>query len=187
MSDEPQELGRAELLDAEAIGQPGNRRFRIYARSPRGTASLWVEREQMEALSLAIDQMLAQIAGGIVLRAEAQSARPAPPGAPADFPEEPDVEFQVGKMQISYDEETDLITLRVAPILLIEQEGEMVAADDPDFLLSITSTRMQAERLSAHISAILAAGRPRCPFCGRPMQDGHVCEKQNGYHPVGLN
>ena len=187
MSDDVQDLGRAELLDAEAIGQPGNRRFRVYARSPRGTASLWVEREQMEALSLAIDQMLAQIAGGMVLRAEAQAAPALPPGAPSDFPEDPDVEFQVGKMQISYDEETDLIMLRVAPILLIEQEGELVTADDAEFLLAITSTRAQAERLSTHITAILAAGRPRCPFCGRPMQDGHVCEKQNGYHPVGLN
>ena len=73
MSDDLQELGRAELLDAEAIGQPGNRRFRIYARSSRGTASLWLEREQMEALSLAIDQLLAQAAGGMVLRAEAQA------------------------------------------------------------------------------------------------------------------
>jgi uncharacterized repeat protein (TIGR03847 family) len=187
MSDDLQELGRAELLDAEAIGQPGNRRFRIYARSSRGTASLWVEREQMEALSLAIDQLLAQVAGGMVLRAEAQASPPLPPGAPADFPEDPDVEFQVGQMQIGYDETTDLITLRAAPLLLIEQEGELVTADDAEFLLSITSTRTQAERLSAHITAILAAGRPRCPFCGRPMQDGHICEKQNGYHPIGLN
>jgi uncharacterized repeat protein (TIGR03847 family) len=90
-------------------------------------------------------------------------------------------------MQIGYDETTDLITLRAAPLLLIEQEGELVTADDAEFLLSITSTRTQAERLSAHITAILAAGRPRCPFCGRPMQDGHICEKQNGYHPIGLN
>src|SRR5262245_43862586 len=159
MSDDPQELGQAELLDAEAIGLPGNRRFRIYARSPHGTASLWVEREQMEALSLAIDQMLAQIAGGMVLRAEAQAARPLPPGAPDDFPEEADVEFQVGKMQISYDGDSDLITLRVAPMLLVEQEGELVTDEDTEFLLAITSSRTQAERLSAHITAILAAGR----------------------------
>jgi uncharacterized repeat protein (TIGR03847 family) len=187
MSDDLQELGRVELLDAEAIGQPGNRRFRIYARSSRGTASLWVEREQLEALSLALDQLLAQVAGGMVLRAEVQVNRPVPPGAPADFPEEPDVEFQVGQMQIGYDEDTDLVTLRVAPLLLIEQEGELLATDDVEFVLSVTATRSQAERLSAHITDILAAGRPRCPFCGRPMQDGHVCEKQNGYHPIGLN
>src|SRR5262244_282316 len=49
MSNEPHDFGRAELLDAEAIGQPGSRRFRLFARSGRGSAVLWMEREQLEA------------------------------------------------------------------------------------------------------------------------------------------
>ena len=57
------DFGRAELFDAEAIGQPGNRRFRIFARSPYGSATLWMEREQLEALSLAVDKLLAQVSG----------------------------------------------------------------------------------------------------------------------------
>ncbi len=51
MSGALHDFGRAELVDAEAIGEPGHRRFRLFARSSYGTASLWLERQQMEALS----------------------------------------------------------------------------------------------------------------------------------------
>jgi uncharacterized repeat protein (TIGR03847 family) len=187
MSDEMHDFGRAELLDAEAIGQPGERRFRLFARSPHGTASLWMEREQLEALSLAIDQMLTQISEGDVLHPEALAEVPAAPGAPADFPDEPDVEFQVAHMQIGYDEDRDRILMRAAPLELVERDGEMAVREDTPALFSAYITRAQATTLSAHIVAILARGRPRCPFCGRPMEQPHVCEKQNGYHPIGLN
>jgi uncharacterized repeat protein (TIGR03847 family) len=187
MSNELHDFGRAQLFDAEAIGEPGNRRFRLFARSPRGTAVLWMEREQLEALSLAVDQMLSQIQGGDVLRPEALAAVPEVPGAPGDFPADPDLEFQVSGMQLGYDEDHDIIQVRATPIELIEQDGEMTLREDADPIFSILVNRNQATRLSSHIVGILASGRPRCPFCGRPMQPGHVCEKQNGYHPVGLN
>ena len=30
--------------------------------------------------------------------------------------------------------------------------------------------------------AVVAAGRPDCPFCGQPMDpEGHVCPRANGY------
>jgi uncharacterized repeat protein (TIGR03847 family) len=187
MSDEQRDFGQAELFDAEAIGQPGNRRFRLYYRSHRGTASLWLEREQMEALSLAIDQMLAQISGGDVLRPEALANPPTPPSAPPDFPEHPDVEFRVAQMQLGYDEDGDRIILRAAPLELVEQDGELAVREDVEPQFSASISRAQATRVSSHIVGILASGRPRCPFCGRPMQEKHVCEKQNGFHPVGMN
>ncbi len=187
MSDELHDFGRAELFDAEAIGQPGQRRFRLYSRSTRGTVSLWLEREQLEALSLALDQVLAQISGGDILRPEALADVPPPPPAPRDFPAEPDLEFQVAQMQIGYDEDRDLIRLRAAPLELIEQDDELVVREDVEPLYSVLISRGQATRLNSHIISILAGGRPRCPFCNRPMQPGHLCEKQNGYHPVGLN
>jgi len=187
MSEHQYNLGRVELLDAEAIGKPGNRRFRLIARSPRGSASLWLERGQLEALSLAVDQMLAQISGGEILRLEAMSSIPEPPGAPDDFPLEPETDFHVGQLQLGYDEDHDLIVMRAAPMELIEQDGELVVREDVEPQFSADITRAQASRLSQHIFAVLASGRPRCPFCGQPMEEQHVCAKQNGYHPASLN
>lgn len=187
MSDDMIDLGRATLFGAEAIGEPGNRRFRLYARSRRGAASLWLEREQLEALGKAIDQLLAQITTGMLLRSEAQAHTTQVPSAPATFPEEPDVDFPVGNMQIGYDEADDQIVLRAGPLVLIERDGELFTPEEPEFLFAVTVTRQQAERASNHIAGILSSGRPRCPFCGKPMQAGHICDKQNGYHPAVLN
>lgn len=187
MSSEPHDFGRAELLDAEAIGQPGQRRFRLFARSPRGTASLWLEREQMEALSLALDRLLAEISGGMVLRKEAQADIPKPPGAPSDFPEEPDVDFRVAQLTIGFDEDEEAVVLLATPLLLEERDGELVQREDAEPQFAARVSRQQALRLTTHIAGALAGGRPRCPLCGQPMDANHVCVKQNGYHPVELN
>lgn len=187
MSSELHDFGRAELLDAEAIGQPGSRRFRLFARSPRGTASLWLEREQMEALSLALDRLLAEITGGMVLRKEAAANQPKPPGAPADFPQEPDVDFRVAQLTIGFDEEEDAIVVLATPLALEERDGELVQREDAEPEFAARITRQQATRLTGHIAGALAGGRPRCPLCGQPMDAQHVCVKQNGYHPVELN
>jgi uncharacterized repeat protein (TIGR03847 family) len=188
MPGERYDFGDADLFDVEAIGQPGSRRFRLFALG-RGelSASLWLEREQMEALATAIDRLLAQVSGRVVLRPEAQ-AQPMPaPHAPADFPRHPDVEFQVGQLQLGYDEAEDRMVLRAVPLEVIERDGELEVVENAEPKFSVWLSHAEATRLSVHISAVLSGGRPRCPLCGRAMGDGHVCEKQNGYHPVGLN
>jgi uncharacterized repeat protein (TIGR03847 family) len=187
MSEQLHDFGRADLLDAEAIGQPGQRRFRLFARSEYGTASLWLERQQMEALSLAIDQMLAQISGGMVLRKEAQADVPKPPGAPADFPDEVDVDFRVSQLTLGYDEEQDAVVLLAHPLEFVEQDDEMVAREDAEPQFAARISRRQAAHLSTHITGALAGGRPRCPLCGQPQEPQHVCVKQNGFHPVQMN
>lgn len=184
MSENPQDLGRAELIGAEAIGEPGKRRFRLFVRAHRGTASLWMEREQMDALASAIDRLLAEGAGALVLRPLVQVNKQPSPSAPSDFPQEPDIDFQIGQLQVGYDGEEDVVLLRAAPLRLLEP------GDDPDEFIPQFSTYLsstQAGHLSTSITDVLSAGRPRCPLCGAPMQPAHICEKQNGFHPIGLN
>ncbi|HEU5440046.1 MAG TPA: DUF3090 family protein [Ktedonobacterales bacterium] len=187
MSDDLSEIGRAELLDADAVGEPGARRFRLFGRRGPVTAIMWLEREHIEQLSLAVDQLLARITRGKALHPEALAAVSPPPGPPASFPREPDLEFQVASLQLGYDEERRLILLRAAPIELVEEDGEMVVRDDVEPLFSAFITPTQAVRLSEHMTAVLATGRPRCPYCGRAMDTPHLCAKQNGYHPVNVN
>jgi uncharacterized repeat protein (TIGR03847 family) len=186
MNDDPLDLGRAELIGAEAIGQPGNRRFRVFARSRRGAASLWMEREQMEALAAAIDQLLAESSNSLVLRPVVQANAPTPPGAPNDFPAHADVDFRVGQLQVGYDEDHEIVLLRAEALRVIEP-GEDVEDIEFNPQFSAYLARGQARRLSDHITGVLTGGRPRCPLCGMPMQPEHVCEKMNGFHPAGLN
>ncbi len=182
------DFGNADLVDVESVGKPGNRRFRLFAQSARGlTSSLWMEREQLEALAVAIDKLLARVSGRIVLRPEAQAEAAPAPHAPSDFPQRPDIEFQVGQMQLGYDEDEEAFVLRAAPLEIVERDGELEAPEEMEPAFAVSLSETSATRLSIHITAVLSGGRPRCPLCGRPMSEGHVCEKQNGYHPVSLN
>lgn len=194
MGDEFYDFGHASLLDAEAIGEPGARRFRIFARSPRGSASLWVERDQLDRLGALIEKILAKSdetlnknAIGLTLRPEAQAKLIPPPGAPADFPNDPDVEFLVGPMQLGASDDGQELLLRATPIEVIEREGELFAREGDTPRFAVIFSRRQARNLCTSINTLLLMGRPRCPFCHNQMGPGHVCAKQNGYHPVGLN
>jgi uncharacterized repeat protein (TIGR03847 family) len=186
MSPPHYDFGHAEIFDAEAIGQPGARRFRIFVRSPRGAASLWMERDQLETLMAAIEKVLAQASGVMTLRAEAQADPTPPPGAPDDFPSSPDVEFQVGPMQLGYDEDDEELLLRATPLELVEEDGELFAQES-DEAFTVLFSRTQAQQLCSSVNSLALLGRPRCPFCGRPMDRSHFCEKVNGFHPPNLN
>jgi uncharacterized repeat protein (TIGR03847 family) len=39
-----------------------------------------------------------------------------------------------------------------------------------------------AREFARRCAAVVAAGRPPCPFCGQPLDpDGHICPRANGY------
>lgn len=181
------DLGPVEVLGAEAIGQPGQRRFRLFARSRRGSIVIWMEKEQMNSLSLAIDRVLAQLTEGRVLRMEAQAGKPpAPAGMPTNFPNRPTFEFQVGQMRLDYEERRDLLVLIAAPLEIIQgpdQELQAVIREEEE--VSMLFTEQQAETLSNSINVLMTSGRPVCPLCGTPLDGGpHACVKQNGHREI---
>ena len=61
MAASPRDLGPILLLEAEAIGEPGRRTFRLVAANEDELAHIWIEKEQLQALGIAIDQMLATL------------------------------------------------------------------------------------------------------------------------------
>ncbi|MFI5272397.1 MAG: DUF3090 family protein [Ktedonobacterales bacterium] len=187
MSEDLSAIGRAELFDADAVGAAGARRFRLFARRGRVTAVMWVEREHAEQLSLAIDRLLSRLSDGKTLRREASAQVTPAPGPPANFPLQADIEFQVAGLQMGYDRVRELILVRASPLVLEEEEEEVIVREDAEPLFSAFISPAQAQRLSEHIVSVLAAGRPRCPYCGHPMESPHLCVKENGYHPANVN
>src|SRR5690348_15826201 len=51
----------AERIQIEAIGQPGERRFRLLALVNGQTYAVWMEKQQVQALGLALEQMLERL------------------------------------------------------------------------------------------------------------------------------
>ncbi len=168
----------------EAIGQPGQRRFRLFALVRDISVAMWMEKEQLSNLSLALDRILAQLTEGGMLRIEAQ-AEPQPTlvGAPASFPQKPSFEFQVGQLRISYDERSNLLVLIGVPLEVVIERGQepQVILREED-TLSFNFTLLQAQELSRAITVLVTSGRPVCPLCGTPLDGGpHACIRQNGH------
>src|SRR6185437_12690456 len=155
-------------LVPDAVGTPGRRRFRLIAENERETAFLWLEKEQLQALGMAVDQLLTPIkplwSRNLETTTEAQSA---PQGGPAA------VEIQVGRLGLGYDESAKLF-------ILIAHDAEAESEDQPTFRCMIS--RGQLAHLSESIQALSAAGRPRCPLCGNPIDtEPHFCPGSNGH------
>jgi uncharacterized repeat protein (TIGR03847 family) len=181
------DLGLIDVLGADAVGQPGQRRFRLFVRGVRGSAIMWMEKEQLNTLSLALDGLLAEFSEGKILRTEVQvGPRPAPVTMPSDFPRNPDHDFQVARLGLNYDEARALFLLVVVPLEIIMERGqEPQAWIREDAAVSFLFTQHQAQALTNTITILVTSGRPVCPLCGTPLDGGpHVCEKQNGHHEI---
>ena len=161
------DFGRVATLGAEAFGKPGERTFRLHIGAPTGSASLWVEKEQLQALALAVRQILSQ---------RRASGRPTPeeqPPAPVDYAAQPALDFKVGHLSLGYDESEETFTL-------FAHESEADPEGPPTFTCEAIAA--QARALSDEIERIVAAGRPRCYLCGQPIETGgHVCPRSNGH------
>src|SRR3954471_14281819 len=96
------EFGPVLRIEADAVGPPGRRAFRLLAVRDGGTAWLWVEREQLQALAMLIEQLLTGLPA-LDMRAspaKGQTGSEARQGA-STVP--PDVEFKVGQLALGYD------------------------------------------------------------------------------------
>jgi uncharacterized repeat protein (TIGR03847 family) len=181
------DLGIVTILGADTVGQPGQRRFRIFAQNKRAAIVLWIEKQDLNRLSLVLDRFLATITDGKVLRVEASTAdTPTAPQMPNDFPTRPDYDLQVGEMQLNYDPAQHLFQLNITPLESIVQHEQEGGAKDA---ITLIFTPQTAQAFSHAIPPLVAAGRPTCPLCGAPLEAGeaHACIRQNGHHHVELS
>lgn len=182
------DLGLVKVLGADAVGRPGQRRFRLFMQSARGSAVMWMEKEQLSNLAQALDRLLAQVTQGQqVLRVEAQAGGlPAPEGMPGDFPRTPNYDFQVGQMRLNFDEENEMFMLSATPLeVMMERGQEPQVRMDEDSAISFIFTQQVAQSLSSSITLVISAGRPVCPLCRTPLDGSpHACVKQNGHYQI---
>ena len=199
---------RAYLFDsperfvAGTVGLPGNRTFFLQARDGGRIASVVLEKVQVAALAHRLAELLEELRRRGVDAPESI--------APSDVDErpldEPLVEaFRAGTLTIGWDPQNEQVVLEALAMTdadeMDEEEedddeeededdgdpdfDELALADDsidgPDFL----RVRLTTEATAAFIERslrVVAAGRPPCPICGRPLDpQGHLCPRKNGY------
>lgn len=158
------DLGLARAIDAEEFGEPGQRTFRLRVIGAAShTASLWLEKEQVQALSLALTQMLAQ------LGEDEQAA-----ASLNDFPELPEHDFHVGRMAIGFDPADQTIVLQTYGLGTDDED------DEPTLRVRLSQGLSAA--LNARLREIITHGRPVCGLCGASIDAaGHTCIRANGH------
>jgi uncharacterized repeat protein (TIGR03847 family) len=155
------------------IGQPGKRVFYLQARREAEVVTLLVEKQQLEALALGIQQFLTEVKQKFPALAEPSAAYQA---AEMELQKPIDPAFRVGQIGLAYDENHDLVVLVAQEVTAEEQTPEAAAS------ARLFTTRSQMLALSQHSLEIIKQGRPICGNCGRPIDPtGHFCPKRNGH------
>jgi uncharacterized repeat protein (TIGR03847 family) len=161
------DLNPVTHITVGAMGVPGKRTFYLQGRQGMTTVTLLVEKEQVAALARGINEMLEQLGerGGTVQVSELAME--------LSHPIEP--VFRVGQMGLGYDAERKLIV--TVAYELPEEENPAVVD-----VVRFWATSDQMRALARHVAALVAAGRPSCVMCGRPIDpEGHFCPKKNGH------
>jgi len=156
---------------AGTIGEPGDRAFYLQARKGRALVSVALEKLQVAALVERLGDLL-----------DAVDA-PSVATGPDRQLEEPVVElFRVGAMALAWDAESEAVVIEAQTPTA---DGEYVelpddAEDGPD-VLRVRIDSSTARGFVRGAEALIAAGRPTCPFCGEPLEpQGHFCAASNG-------
>ena len=154
-------------LRAESVGEPGKRTFRIVVDSASSSASIWLDKEQLFQLALAIQQMIA------TLPKDHQPEGGPPTHREADALTR--LDFKVAKLVLGHDGGRGLF-------ILDAHDPE----DDESATVRVWANVDQATEFSREALSVCASGRPLCPLCGRPIDtSGHRCARVNGH--VTLN
>jgi uncharacterized repeat protein (TIGR03847 family) len=170
MAQEFYDLNPVMYITADAIGPPGQRVFYLQASEGDNTVTLVLEKEQVQALAISIEQMLEELE-----KQRPQSAGEMELISQYDMVLREPIEpaFRVGQIGLGYDEGADMLIV-VAQELTDEDEEMSVAR--------FWATRAQMKALSEQGLRAVESGRPICPLCNRPIDpDGHFCPRRNGH------
>ncbi len=157
-------------ITADAIGPPGQRVFYLQASQDDMVVTLVLEKEQVRALSLGVEHMLAELDQRFPQKAAEMELVNQHDLA---LREPVDPLFRVGQLGLGYDAESDLV-------IIVAQE----LTDDADSMsvARFWATRAQVKALSEQGMRVVEAGRPTCPLCGAPINpEGHFCPRRNGH------
>ncbi len=184
------DFGVPDRFVAGTVGQPGNRTFFLQARKGSALVSVVLEKIQVQVLAERLALLLAEVA-----RRGAQVPEALGPSDDDTAPlGEPLVEaFRVGTMTLGWDPQREQVVVETRAQQATDEDEEVEDEEpptlefddsDPDGpdLVRVRLTPLAARAFVERSLRTVAAGRPPCPFCGRPLDPtGHICPRKNGH------
>jgi uncharacterized repeat protein (TIGR03847 family) len=180
-----------ERFTTGTVGEPGQRTFFLQVRDGGRVTSVALEKQQVAVLGERVEELLDE-----VVRRSGGTA-PVPAMAPADLidndpldvPIEED--FRVSSMSLTWDGERDVVVIECREVAEPDEDDDEETPDAEQSLpltpvegsiLRVVITGVQARVFAHRAAAVVAQGRPPCPFCGNPLDpEGHICPRANGY------
>lgn len=173
-----------ERFVAGTVGQPGSRTFFLQARSGNRLVSVALEKAQVSVLAERVDELLDEV----LRRSGGNASVPAltPADAEDDDPLDAPIEeeFRVGAMSLAWESEAQRVVIECFSEGLTpdEEETEQDEEEQDGAVLRVSLSGSAARAFAKRALAVVAAGRPPCPFCAGPLDaDGHICPRANGY------
>lgn len=177
------EFEHVDLFTTGAIGEPGARVFYLQASSGRRRVEVKCEKQQVAAIADYLRRVLNDL----------------PP--PEDRPVEAALglrlpvneAFVLGPIGLGYDRASDRLVVQLEE-LGAERDVEDADEETREALEAVRAalgatgeghirlyvTRGQALAFCEHAEKVIAAGRPDCRWCSRPIDpDGHACVRMN--------
>jgi len=154
------------------IGAPGEREFYFQIRQKNILVSLATEKSQAAALAERITTIIREI----------KKSAPLSAVKPAHVDDQPlelplDSEFAVGAIGIAFD--PSLLEIEIS---FRSEDNDEVDDDDSGAVVEVHLDLSMALAFAQRTMALVAAGRPLCPFCVAPIDPkGHLCPRANGY------
>lgn len=143
-----------------AIGPKGQRVFFLQAREAGTVVSLKVEKQQVDALADYLERMLGDL----------PEQRVDTPASGLDLLQPVSSDWVVGGLGVAYDDRVDRIVLIAEELLVSDDDADTDGElDETPAVARFHLRRDQIVAFIAHAREVVAAGRPPCPYCGRPL------------------
>lgn len=151
------DLPDVDAFMAGAVGPKGGRTFFLQASAGGQVVTLKVEKQQVAALADYLADMLKDL------------PEPSITSVPSDLslstPIEP--EWPVASMGVAYVESRDRVALWAEQLQREDDDGQPATS-------RFQLTRGQVSAFIRHARELVAAGRPPCPYCEAPLNDGET-------------
>ena len=149
------DLPDVDAFVAGTVGPAGERVFFLQAVAGTQVITLKVEKQQVIALAEYLANMMTDL------------PTPDPESVPKESnlttPVEP--EWAVASMGVAYVESRDRVALWAEQLVMSDD-------DDAPATSRFQLTRGQVSAFVTHATALVSAGRPPCPYCAAPLNDG---------------
>lgn len=162
------EFSEVTYLSVFVVGAPGKRTFFLIVGQNKEWVRVWMEKEQLEALAVAIDQFLLTLSQKHLISSPEAEGAALPDDVPTGMPS---AELEIEQITLGFNQK------RAALDFLAHGLGPR---KEEQAVLQCRTTLAQLKKLGDQARSICAAGRPRCVLCGGPIDPaGHICPMNN--------